>query len=235
MARMEPLPRLPGLTEQESRLLHSQDLTGIFTHIHARRLWNGRVSASGAGSDPEQTRQLGPAFRALLQEFAVTSILDVPCGDFLWMADALPAGVRYLGGDLVPALVEQNRHRHARPGVEFVRLDLTVDDLPAADLLVCRDGLVHLSFPHLQAALQRIHQSRCRLLLATTFPDHAENTDILSGLWRPLNLCRPPCSFPPPLACIREGCTLEHGRYADKSLGLWRVADLTAAAVQPGA
>jgi hypothetical protein len=44
------------------------------------------------------------------------------------------------------------------------------------------------------------------------------------GDWRPLNLCAPPFNFPPPLRIIHE----PYRAFTDKSLGLWRVADLPA-------
>src|SRR5437660_1775959 len=36
----------------------------------------------------------------------------------------------------------------------------------------------------------------------------------------------PPVALPEPLEVIVEGCTEVGGAYADKALGLWRVADL---------
>jgi hypothetical protein len=41
-----------------------------------------------------------------------------------------------------------------------------------------------------------------------------------------LNLQLPPFNFPAPLRLIEENCTEDGGKYADKSLGLWRLSDL---------
>ncbi len=111
----------------------------------------------------------------------------------------------------------------------FMVLDLTADALPPADLLLCRDCLVHLSHADIRRALENIARSRITCLLTTTFPGGATNEDIVTGDWRPLDLERPPFSFPPPLRLLEEGCTESDGRFADKSLGLWRVADLARA------
>ena len=52
------------------------------------------------------------------------------------------------------------------------------------------------------------------------------NEDIQDGDWRMLNLERTPFFLGAPLVVLVEGCTEAGGAYADKSLGLWRVADL---------
>lgn len=105
-------------------------------------------------------------------------------------------------------------------------LDLTRDRLPTVDLVLCRDCLVHLSFAQAQQALANIAASGARYLLTTTFTGRSENADIPTGKWRALNLQRPPFNLPQPLELINERCTEKDGRYADKSLGLWPVADL---------
>ena len=110
--------------------------------------------------------------------------------------------------------------------IESGLLDLTRDPLPKADLLFSRDCLVHLSFADVRRALGGVLRSGIPYLLTTTFPGGASNEDIVTGDWRPLDLERPPFSFPRPLRLIEEGCTEGDGRFAGKSLGLWRVADL---------
>jgi hypothetical protein len=60
-------------------------------------------------------------------------------------------------------------------------------------------------------------------LLTTTFPEHDQNSDIVDGDWRLLNLQRAPFLFPGPLRLINERCTEADGAYDDKSLGLWRI------------
>ena len=102
----------------------------------------------------------------------------------------------------------------------------TRDPLPRADVLLCRDALVHLSFADIRRVLRNVRASGTAYLLTTTFPGHAVNEDIVSGDWRLLNLEHAPFAFPPPRALIVEGCTEGSGRFADKSLALWRVEDL---------
>lgn len=202
-----------------------------FRLIRERSFWPGSESVSGAGSGREQTHRLQVELPRLLAEFEVECILDLPCGDFTWMQDIRLPVKTYIGGDIVPEIIKENRRRFAAPGRRFEVLDLTTDHLPAADVLLCRDALVHLSFADIRAALTNIARSDVAYLLATTFPECSKNEDITTGDWRVLNLERPPISLPTPLQLLNEGCTEGDGRYRDKSLGLWRVSDLRAAGI----
>jgi hypothetical protein len=128
--------------------------------------------------------------------------------------------------DIVPSLIERNRRQH--PQWRFEVADATRDPLPRADLVLCRDLLVHLSFADARAVLRNVRRSGASYLLTTTFPSRTENAEILSGEWRPLNLELPPFSLPPPLQMITEGSDEADGAFADKSLALWRVEDVPA-------
>lgn len=201
----------------------------VFTEIYARNSWRGADSLSGPGSDREQTAALRRELPGLLGELRCRSVLDAPCGDFRWMSETALAGVTYIGVDVVPALVESNRERYQTPSRTFFHLDITSDHLPHADLILCRDCLVHFSYRDVWAALRGFRASGATYLLTTTFLRHTANRDIVTGEWRPLNLELAPFEFPPPLRLIDERYTLELGLFADKSLGLWRLADLDAA------
>lgn len=197
-----------------------------FTHIFQTDLWSGRDSVSGAGASRNQTRVLETELPSLLRKLEVDVLLDLPCGDFSWMQHVVLPIVRYIGGDIVPQLVELNREKYGRDDREFIELDLTSDRLPTADLLLCRDALVHLSYDDIFSALRNIQRSDIDLLLTTTFPECEQNVDIRSGDWRLLNLERPPFNFPQPIQMLNEQCTEGNGAYRDKSLGLWKVEDL---------
>ena len=223
--RRENVPFDPRYFEKRSGEGGTLSAEGTFRHIYRKNHWSGEESVSGEGSSPAQTRQLRQALPALMEELEVDVLLDLPCGDFSWMQSIdLPVST-YIGGDIVPELVERNRERYAEPGCRFERLDLTRDALPPADLLLCRDGLVHLSFEDIHRALANIRRSDIRYLLATTFPECTENEDITTGDWRVLNMERPPFNLPAPLRLINEHCTEGGGRFRDKSLGLWTVTE----------
>jgi hypothetical protein len=85
---------------------------------------------------------------------------------------------------------------------------------------------VHFSLTDIWRALRNFKRSRSRYLLTTTFVEHDDNPEIATGEWRPLNLERPPFSFPPPLAVVDERCLHSGGVMRDKRFALWELANL---------
>ena len=151
-------------------------------------------------------------------------MLDLPCGDFGWLS-TVPLDLDYTGGDIVAALVASNEERFGGPGSRrrFLRLDLTADPLPRADVVLCRDCLVHLKNRQVVSALRNFRRSGSTYLLATTFGDSRPNVDGPLGGWRPAHLEGPPFGLGEPLRRISEAESVEDPRFSDKCLGLWRL------------
>jgi len=198
----------------------------IFTAIYHGDRFGGTDSASGAGSDLDQTRVIIRELPRLFRELSISTILDIPCGDFYWMNSVDLGGLEYRGADIVDDLIRSNKEEYKRKNVEFQCLNIIDDRLPKVDLVLCRDCLVHFSFKDILLALDNICNSNSEYLLTTTFPLRKENHDIFTGRWRTLNLEIPPFSFPPPLRVINEEYSEHEGAYGDKSLGLWRIEDI---------
>lgn len=198
----------------------------VFDGIYQDNAWGDDESASGSGSNMEQTRVLRRELPALLARWKIRRIVDAPCGDYHWMSQTPLELDSYVGVDLVPAIVRRNEERHGSARVAFRQGDIVRDALPECDALFCRDCLVHLSFHDALAALRNMRASGARYLLTTTFTRESGNVDIPNGQWRTLNLRQEPFSFPKPLELLIEECTEWDGQYADKALGLWRFADL---------
>jgi SAM-dependent methyltransferase len=199
-----------------------------FARIYSTNLWSDPESRSGVGSSLDSTRVLRSELPRALEKLNARVMLDVPCGDFTWMEHVNLGGISYIGGDIVASIVEKNQRLHSSPSRRFIHLDVTRDLLPDADVLLCRDCLVHLSYANIRAVLANLARSRIRTLLTTSFPGRDENDDIIDGDWRPLDLQAPPFSFPQPLLTIVEECDEEDGEYRDKSLLAWRVEDIVA-------
>jgi len=220
-------PTVAQLRYLEAReQLRPLDLAGRFARIYETNLWGAGESRSGLGSEAGATAVLRAALPPLLRELEVATILDLPCGDFGWLRRIPLPGVDYLGADIVPGIVARNSELFGKAGRAFAVLDLTRDRLPRADLVLCRDCLVHFSFDNVHRGLRSIVGSGSRYLLTTTFPAELVNQDIEDGDWRPLNLCALPFGLPTPMRLINERCTEADGAYGDKSLGLWEIASL---------
>jgi SAM-dependent methyltransferase len=178
---------------------------------------------SGVGSNLEATRVISRSLRDSFDALSVRSVLDIPCGDFVWMQHVDLRGIDYTGADVIEELIVRHQQTHSGPQKHFTVLDLVTADLPQVDLVFCRDCLVHLSNRLARRALANIKRSRSRYLLTTTFPDRDSNPRIVTGNWRSINLCAAPFNLPPPLRVLTEGYPEP---YSDKSLGLWKVSDI---------
>jgi hypothetical protein len=212
--------------EKQTRRGFRLSLDETFLRVYETNDWGAADSVSGDGESRSETRRIEALLPGLLRGLRTEVLLDLPCGDFSRMQRvALPIS-RYVGADLVPEIIETNRQRFECDSRRFVVLDLTTDELPQADVLLCRDCLVHLSFDDALKAIRNVRRSRIRYLLATTFPGCDRNEDVTTGDWRPINLERAPFHFPPPLGLLNEGCREAEGQFADKSLGVWRVPAL---------
>lgn len=197
-----------------------------FTEIYRKNLFGGAESISGPGSDLLQTEEVRRRLPDLFRRHAIGSILDAACGDFFWMKHVCIANVTYVGVDIVAPMVTLNANRYGNGTVAFRLLDVTRQPVPRADLIICRDLLVHLDYAHAKRAIANFRASGSAYLLTTTFPAHG-NAE-LDGIWRPLNLQAAPFNFPPPIELMNENCSENGGQYRDKSLGLWRLQELPA-------
>ncbi len=204
--------------------LDGLSLAERFARIHENNLWRAEGSVSGPGSEVEATETLRRELPQLLVTLGVRKLLDAPCGDGEWMSRA-ELGVAYVGMDIVPSVVEKAQARSA--GGDYLVGDITQDALPRADAILCRDCLVHLSFANIRLALANIHRSGAKWLITTTFPSLQVNRECVDGYWRPLNLELEPFSWPPPQHLLVEDCTEGRGAWKDKSLGVWKLEDLT--------
>lgn len=197
----------------------------IFSHIRQVNLWQSSESASGRGSELGCTAAIRAKLPALLQELNVTSMLDAPCGDFNWMRHVPLSHIAYTGVDVVPSLIEQNQQQYGSETTRFMVADLTKTDLPQADLIFCRDCLVHLSFCDASRVLKQFKQSGAKYLLTTTYPTTLVNRDTPTGSWRSLNLTQSPYHFPAPQTLVPDPSD-DTQQNPDKSLGLWLLDDI---------
>jgi hypothetical protein len=212
----------------QQALLENQRLARerIFSKIYFNNDWGGSESVSGPGSGLARTAILRAELAQLLADLHVGTLLDAPCGDFNWMRVVELGATRYLGVDIVPELIAHNKGKYGNDRCSFLCLDLIEDELPRADLILCRDALVHFSLVDIQAALHNFVRSQAAYLLATTFTGLSMNTEISTGAWRPLNLERPPFNFPPPLKLLDDKRPLPGGGDTGKHLGLWELKTL---------
>jgi hypothetical protein len=176
----------------------------VFGRIYRDNLWDNDESRSGRGSTLAYTESIRSALPEILRKYNVKIFLDAPSGDFNWMAAVPMHGVRYVGADIVPQLVQRNQERYAGNGRLFVRLDLTRDPLPQADLWMCRDCIIHLSNADVWRLLDNFVRSGIPHILLSSYPETVTNEDTYTGGFHPINLCAAPFLFPPPILAVPD-------------------------------
>jgi SAM-dependent methyltransferase len=194
-----------------------------FAVIYRLKWWGGRSSesASGLGSSLAATSKIREELPKLLVEVDCQRLLDLGCGDFHWMKEvALPCD--YLGVDIVPSVIAENRRRYTSPGIEFSILDATSDRIPGdVDVILCREVLFHLSFKDIWSALANIKNSNAKYLLLTQIVMKKENTDIHTGGFRHLDLTEAPFKFPKPWKTVQDDSIAQN-----RSIGVWKTEDI---------
>ena len=211
----------PGVLRRRLRFL-GQGRAEVFTQIYERQLWDSSESVSGSGSTLEATASVRAALPGVLSSLGVRSLLDAPCGDFYWMGQLDLDLDRYVGAEIVRALVDELNRKYGDERRSFIHLDIARDPLPDADALLCRDCLLHLSNDEVLQVLDNFKLSSCTYLLTSTYPGCDFNGTIRTGLSRPINLRLPPFGLPEPLTLIADTA----GEAEDKFLGVWDLRPL---------
>jgi hypothetical protein len=211
----------------DAKTLQRRAAVQIFTDYYRANKWRDESSRSGGGSNLAATSEIRPHLPPIWRKLNARIILDVPCGDFHWMNQVDLGEFEYIGADIVAEMIAENRRRFSRPGVSFRTINLLQDELPQAELVFCRDCLVHFSYADIVRALANIRASGAKWLMMTNFPVTGTNIGIATGQWRPLNFETAPFNFPPPCILLRELLNPDLLQsWPDKSLAVWAVSEL---------
>jgi len=190
-----------------------------FDAAYRCNLWASRDSRSGRGSAIKTTAVIRTALTDLLPN--LRTFLDVPCGDFHWMA-TVRSGIqdfdsKYVGVDRVKALIRRNKERF--PSLHFRTGD--VETLRArAQLVLMRDLLQHLKTDTQLSILHSLKTYGNEWLLVNYEPRLTKNQRCEidpAPDWREINLELPPFSMRPFATYPSDG--------TDKHYGLFKLAD----------
>jgi hypothetical protein len=130
---------------------------------------------------------------------------------------------RYIGMDIVPTMIDTNNKLYGNEQRQFMVGDIVESTLPVCDMILCRDGLVHLSLEDGVKALRAFRMTGARYLAATTHLDCHENTDIVTGDWRMIRMELPPFNLGKPFHTITEiGGSVAATNFG-KTLGVWKL------------
>ncbi len=184
-------------------------------------MWANSETKSGPGSTMNATTVLRDRLPFILELLNIKSILDLPCGDLNFMQHVDLTKIDYTGADIVADLIEKNKVTFCnKSNMKFLVCDAMADKLPDAELLFCRDMMIHFPNDAISKFLENVKRSNINWLLTSHFTsgigEKVLNQDIKFGYFRPVNLTQSPFNLPKPLLLIPE---VEQ----NKMMGLWKI------------
>ena len=191
--------------QKNKRIIFEQNTSEKRFHmIYKTNFWSSNESASGLGSELKNTANIEKEIVNIINKYEIKSILDAPCGDFNWVKNVLNEDLSYIGGDIVQEIIDNNIQKFKGDNLDFINLDITNENFPDSDLMICRDCLIHLSFKSIKLFFENFRKSKINYLLLTTYKlkdrnKEIDNLDIPDGEYREIDLTRPPFSLPKPL------------------------------------
>jgi SAM-dependent methyltransferase len=173
--------------------VNQQRLTSTFNRIYAEGTW-GTVAGRGT-SGTGSTLAITQEYRAYVEDFikthSVTSVVDAGCGDWSFSSAITWGDASYLGVDIASDVIATVRSKHEKGKIRFQVGDIT-DELPAADLLISKDVLQHLSNTLVHKFIRNnLRKGKYKWVILTN-DRGSRNSDIASGGYRAIDLAAPP-------------------------------------------
>jgi SAM-dependent methyltransferase len=169
-------------------------LTNTFNRIYAEGTWGRDVAGkgtSGTGSTLEITQEYRTYLEGFIKTHNIKSVVDAGCGDWTFSSAIDWGGASYLGVDIASAVVAAVRAKHEKANIRFQVGDIT-DELPAADLLISKDVLQHLSNKLVHDFIRNnLRKGKYKWVIVTN-DRGTKNSDIESGGYRAIDLSAPP-------------------------------------------
>ena len=195
----------------------------IFRDIYRLNAWGSAESRSGGGSTLLFTAKLRKKLPEFLRIHEILTMADLPCGDFNWMRRVDLGEIIYTGLDVVPELIVRNEKQFSGENRKFALCDILRDPPPRADLIFCRDLLIHFSYTDILLALRNMAASGSSWLLTTTYRQGRNRMEPTGGFFR-INLEASPFLLSEPVAFLADG--EGKGALNGRTLGLWKLTDI---------
>ena len=187
----------------------------VFTSIFKSKHWVQKdknlskddISISGHGSNinTKQFKNLSSNLRKFLNIYSVNSILDMSCGDFLWMNQILKnKKLKYLGVDIVEDLITKNKQNYLDKNINFHVSDvtnfLTEENY---DLVFMRDFFIHITNEDIFKILNNISKMNIKYFAFENYEINKNvNTEV--GKHRKVNLQIEPFNLEKPIYSFKD-------------------------------
>jgi SAM-dependent methyltransferase len=187
----------------------------IFTSIYKSGHWvrnqnnssQGKISISGPGSNlgTDQFYDLKDNMNKILEKYRIESILDMPCGDFLWINEVIKnKNIDYLGIDIVDELIEKNISKYQNKKTNFQVKDIVeYSHKGLVDLVLIRDLFIHISNKDIAKIIKNLKDFDFKYLAVNCYSNE-NNKDVATGQHRKVNLLIPPFNLPKPIYSFKD-------------------------------
>ena len=187
----------------------------VFNSIYKSNHWvqdedilsKKNISVSGHGSNigTDQFKNLENNFNNFIKEYKIKSILDMPCGDFLWINEIIKnKNIEYLGIDIVNDLIENNKKKYVNSKINFECQDIVSFKTPKSfDLIIIRDLFIHLDNEDIKNILVNLKQFNFKYIALNSY-ENIINEDVVTGKHRKINLLKKPFDLKKPFFSFRD-------------------------------
>lgn len=193
----------------------------IFTGIFTSNAWGSEETPCGPGSTIDACSGIISKIPFWIDLHSIQTIVDLGCGDFHWMNQVDLDNVEYVGYDIVKEAVAA-ASRYVASNITFHQANILEIQIPGADLVICKDVLIHLPDNDVLTLLGSIRASGSRLLASTTSPgwNNLFRHGLRTGEFSPLDLEAEPFSLGMPLDYV---AVPHKDGHPAKFLALWAI------------
>lgn len=187
-----------------------------FDEIYLNRRWGNGTTEPLSGRGSMAFNSI-PVIQWIL-DIQPESICDIGCGDRQWITSQpdmhnLALRTRYVGIDVSQVVLDSVRFDGPPPLTPVILADASEPGFfVSADVVVCKDVMMHLSDGRVEQILTNFSQSRYQYLIVNTDAWVQHREPMNSACWSPVNLE----NFPALAACgtiVSRAIRPEHGEY----------------------
>ena len=202
----------------------------VFTSIYKSNHWvqdddilpkeNISISGHGSNTNTEQFYNLEKNLNDVIENYNIKSILDMPCGDFLWMKEILKnKKINYLGIDIVEELIKKNNIKFKTKNIEFENHDIVnFFSERSFDLIIIRDLFIHIDNSDILRILNNIKDLDFKYIALNSYENEI-NENVIIGKHRKINLLAHPFNLKKPFYFFKDF-------EKDKNIFLYKKSDL---------
>lgn len=158
----------------------------VMNQIYEMKLWGGETFDFYSGTGSHTPNIINPYLDAVIHFLNAfpepLTVCDLGCGDFNIGKHLVKHTKTYYAIDIVAPLINRNKQQFKAHNLEFHCLDIAKDEPPAADCVILRQVLQHLSNAEIQDILKRLNAYKYMILTEhVPLGNFTPNKDIISG------------------------------------------------------